>query len=229
MKQAKKVQNPSQADLESLFSSEIILRLAKISDYTQQLLPEEHQLISTAVDKRRREFSTGRYCAHRALEQMGFKTMPLLAGSKREPLWPEGVKGSISHSDEYGVAVIGRDQNLISIGIDIEVAKPISTSVRNLICNEDEIESLGSRSDDPIVWKLIFSAKESIYKCLYPVLHQWIGFSDVQLLFDFESGAYTAMMNKSLNIPESYIEGLSGQFIIEDRYLFTCCELLSKS
>ncbi len=225
MNQPIECQNIFRTDLEELFSSEVSVCLYEISDYTQQLFPEEHELISTAVSKRRNEFSTGRLCARQALSQLGIKPQALLKGTKREPLWPEGIKGSISHSSECGIAVVSCDVDLISIGIDVELIEPISESVCDMICTQDEIDALGNRSHDPIAWKLMFSAKESIYKCLYPVVKKWIGFSDAQLQFDFSAGTFSIIMRNSLKIQKKYCDNMKGRFVFGDGYLFTFTEI----
>src|SRR4051794_19903843 len=70
------------------------------------LLPEEEAALGTVVETRRHEFTIGRNCAHRALARLGFPPAPLLRGHYRQPLWPIGVVGSITHCSGYCAAVV---------------------------------------------------------------------------------------------------------------------------
>ena len=73
------------------------------------LYPEEAASIKRAVPKRWREFTAGRLCAREALRRLGIERHPILVGEHREPLWPSGVVGTLSHCDDcYGAAVAFR-------------------------------------------------------------------------------------------------------------------------
>ena len=61
-----------------------------------------------------------RTCARIALGRLGLPPAPLLSGPKREPLWPDGVVGSITHCDGYRAVAVARADQLASIGIDAE-------------------------------------------------------------------------------------------------------------
>src|SRR5205814_1374266 len=60
-----------------------------------RLFPEEAVLVASAVESRRLEFARGRSCARRAMAQFDVSPEPILADTKRAPLWPRGVTGSI--------------------------------------------------------------------------------------------------------------------------------------
>lgn len=60
------------------------------------LLEAERALVARAVPKRRDEYAAGRNCARAALARLGVHDFALLAGSAREPIWPEGVIGSMT-------------------------------------------------------------------------------------------------------------------------------------
>lgn len=81
--------------------------------WVADMLPSEEALVARAVDKRRREFATGRDCARRALSQLGWDEVPILAGPKREPLWPAGIVGSITHCPGYCAAIVARSTSLL--------------------------------------------------------------------------------------------------------------------
>ena len=217
----------SQISVEEMFNGNVSACLEKIADHSEMLLPEEKKIVETVVQKRREEFSTGRLCAHTAMRSVLSQAnqAPLLPGSKREPLWPEGLIGSISHSADCCVAVVSSDPTIKSLGIDIEKREGIKTGVRDLICLPEELSLLGEFEQNPEAWKLIFSAKESVYKALFPVLQKWIGFSDATLYFDFQEQRFVASMNEKLDLPPTIGSSVSGRFSISSSYILTIVEI----
>ena len=145
--------------------------------------PQEWSLLSSkAVAKRRREFAWGRSAAHCALQRIGVPWSPILKGKNNEPLWPPGVVGSISHTDQLAIAAVARCQHYAGIGIDIEWSqRKISLSIADRICLPAEkawVESCG----DPLARLLmLFSAKESVFKAFFPIARIFLGFTDAEL------------------------------------------------
>src|SRR5260370_38715827 len=84
----------------------------------EALFPEEAAVVEHAVDKRRREFTTGRVCARRALLNLGRPAAPLLPGAHGEPQWPAGVVGSITHRQGYPAAGVGEVAPVASLRTD---------------------------------------------------------------------------------------------------------------
>ena len=149
----------------------------------EALLPEEEQLVARAVGKRRAEFTTVRTCARIALGRLGLPPAALLSGPKREPLWPDGVVGSITHCDGYRAVAVARADRLASIGIDAEPHDALPGGILDRIALPAERAHL---RDLPagVHWdRLLFSAKESVYKTWFPLARRWLGFEDAALLF----------------------------------------------
>ena len=88
------------------------------------LHPEEAACVRRSVEKRRLEFSAGRFCARMALSQLGVHDFSLLPDADRVPLWPPGVVGSISHCSGLAVAAVARSESVKSIGVDVEPPPP---------------------------------------------------------------------------------------------------------
>lgn len=159
-----------------------------------QLFPEEAATLTRAVDKRRREFTTGRICAHRALEALGVPAVPILPGERREPLWPAGVVGSITHTAGYRAAAVARGAagSAVSVGIDAEPNEPTPGGVLreiSLPAERDMLTALG-REHPAVCWdRLLFSAKESVYKAWFPLAQRWLGFDDAELTITVDAGA----------------------------------------
>src|SRR5437868_12446432 len=84
------------------------------------LFPEEEPAVAKAVDKRRREFTTVRWCAREALAGLGMPPVPIMRGEKGAPRWPDGVVGSMTHCDGYRAAAVAKARDIAALGIDAE-------------------------------------------------------------------------------------------------------------
>lgn len=103
--------------LKSIVPSRVFLEtLCELEDYP--LSPEEELSLGRVVQNRKREFATGRACAHRANRAMGLTPSPILVGAGREPIWPSGVTGSITHCRGLCAAAVASSDEVRSIGLD---------------------------------------------------------------------------------------------------------------
>ena len=154
------------------------------------LFPEEREHIAHAVAKRRVEFAAVRRCARRALQELGYPPVPILPGEQREPRWPEGVVGSMTHCAGYCAAAVARSGEVSALGIDAEVHAPLPEGVLDLISLESEramLAELTERVPGAVHWdRMLFSAKESVYKAWFPLTRRWLGFeqADIELRLD---------------------------------------------
>lgn len=148
------------------------------------LLPEEEAVVAQAVAKRRHEFAAVRACARRAMEKLGLHPQPVLPGERGAPRWPDGVLGSMTHCDGYRAAALVRATDLASVGIDAELHRPLPDSVLRSVSLPAERDRLavlaGGRPD--VHWdRLLFSAKESVYKAWFPLTGIWLGFDEADI------------------------------------------------
>lgn len=175
----------SRSELSSPFPSSVHFFASSIPE-PPLALPEEEAAVSSAISSpsRLKEFRRGRYCARLALQQMQIDSPISRNPDTREPLWPDGVVGSITHSGKWAVAVVASVSEIAAIGIDVEQSKrSINPGIARLVCTEDEtawLESLDSAQAD-LGLKAIFSAKESIYKCLFPRCRVPLTFQDATI------------------------------------------------
>jgi 4'-phosphopantetheinyl transferase EntD len=185
------------------------------------LLPEEERALARMGEKRRREFAAGRRCARRALERLGWRDFPVLIGSGREPVWPPGVVGSITHCTGYSGCAVAWNRELRSVGIDAEQNAPLPAGTVELVCTERERSCL---PDLPGVnWPtLIFSAKEALYKAWYPLTRRWLDFHDAEISIDAARRSFLARL---LIAPPASLRLPGGCF--EGRYLATGAHLLT--
>ncbi|MFG3102411.1 4'-phosphopantetheinyl transferase [Streptomyces sp. NPDC048182] len=148
------------------------------------LFPEEEAAVARAVAKRRREFTVVRSCARRAMAKLGVPPQAVLPGERGAPVWPDGLAGSMTHCDGYCAAALVRAADLASLGIDAEPDGPLPEGVLAAVALPAEAERLARlAADHPGVhWdRLLFSAKESVYKAWFPLTGRWLDFSEADI------------------------------------------------
>ncbi|HEX5632292.1 MAG TPA: 4'-phosphopantetheinyl transferase superfamily protein [Gemmatimonadales bacterium] len=174
--------------LASLFPAGVVVEAALPEDENEGLLrPEEARWLPPMVPARRREFTAGRNAARRALARLG---VPAAAIDRhpgdRDPVWPDGVVGSISHAGGRVAVACALAQAFAAIGLDIEEAGPLAPEIVGTVCRPDELAALaGSAPPAPSDWpKLLFAAKESAYKAWFPVTRAPLEFRHMVLAVD---------------------------------------------
>jgi 4'-phosphopantetheinyl transferase EntD len=172
-----------------------------------ELWPEEADAIAHAIPKRRTEFAAGRSAARTALAELGREPCAIPQGPDRAPLWPAGLTGSIAHCDNCCIAAVADGAHLRSLGIDIEPATQLASDLTAIICTKQELDWLDRHPDAGLAAKMIFSAKEAVYKAQYPLTRQIIGFDAVSLTID--NGRFTIAGNPAL-------PNMKGAILIQD-------------
>ena len=197
----------------------------------EALLPEEEVLVARAVGKRRAEFTTVRTCARIALGRLGLPPAPLLSGPKREPLWPAGVVGSVTHCDGYRAVAVARAADVAAIGIDAEPHEPLPTGILDRVSLPAERAHLRDLPPGPHWDRLLFSAKESVYKAWFPLARRWLGFEEAALLFtpgaDQRRGTFTAdlLVDQPPVVGARPVRRLHGRYAVAGGLLGTAITL----
>jgi 4'-phosphopantetheinyl transferase EntD len=192
-----------------------------------RLLPDEEGVVVRAVEKRRREFATGRQLARRALAALGYPALPIVPGPHREPVWPEGVVGSITHCKDYCAAVVGRSERIVAIGIDAEPDAPLPDGVLRMVSVDEEREWIHAHAGKGPCWdRLLFSAKESVFKAWYPLMHRWLDFGAVTVRFDPDGGSFHAsFVNERPVVDNRALSGFDGRYLVYGAMLLTSVSL----
>ncbi|MEV0781391.1 4'-phosphopantetheinyl transferase superfamily protein [Streptomyces sp. NPDC050423] len=160
------------------------------------LFPAETAAIARAVARRRAEFTTVRLCARRAMEQLGLPPAPLLPGKRGAVSWPDGVTGSMTHCAGFRAAAVARTDATASLGIDAEPNGPLPDGVLEVVSLPRERAGLAELSRQrPEVHgdRLLFSAKESVFKTWYPLTRRELDFTEAELDFD-PAGTFSARL-----------------------------------
>jgi 4'-phosphopantetheinyl transferase EntD len=157
------------------------------------LFPEEEALLLRAVPKRRNEFALSRTCARRALTNIGVAPCSILRTSDRAPIWPPGIVGSITHCRSYTAAAVCSDVECRSLGIDAEINGPLPDGVLALIASPSEQLAIRQLPDHVVCWdRLLFSAKECVFKAWFPIARRWLDFRDAEVTIDPVNGVFVA-------------------------------------
>jgi enterobactin synthetase component D len=175
------------------------------------------------------QYAAGRACAAQLLHKLGAAVTAVGRADDRSPQWPAGFVGSITHSDEVvGVAVMpcasGR-----SLGIDLEP----------MIATEavDEIQAVCLSGRERVLWHqsqmslmafttLCFSAKEALYKCLYPIVGVFFEFHDVEIQsINVASQTLQVRLLRQLSAEFSSGMVLLGRYRITQQHVLTAFEL----
>jgi 4'-phosphopantetheinyl transferase EntD len=212
--------------IDPLFMHSVVTAEAAPRNVDDQLFPEELAYLESAVPKRRFEFGTARLCARQALAALGVPPAALVPHKDRQPAWPEGVVGSISHTDGYCAVVVAPSPPMRSIGLDVEKLQTVEARLEQMILTPKEMAFVNahapSRRDDLII--LHFSAKEAYYKCQYPVTETFLGFHDVELELELDEGRFVA---RRLTPGLARVERLEGKFIFAGGKVLCGVELLA--
>lgn len=185
----------------------------------------ERASVREAVTKRRREFAAGRDCAHEALRQLGCPLTPLISSARGEPQWPPGVVGSITHTEGYCACAVARKGDIVALGIDAEphVPLPQGVPIASIACANElpGLQRMHRESPEVHVDRLLFSAKESVFKAWYPLTKRELDFAKARVTFraggKFEASllvAVPAIAGRSLNV-------WSGRWLVRDGLVLT--------
>jgi 4'-phosphopantetheinyl transferase EntD len=190
------------------------------------LLAQEAAQIRGAVPSRLREFTAARSCARQALRELGLPETAILRGRHREPLWPPGVVGSITHCPGYRAAAAAKIADALAIGIDAEVHEELPANVLERVSIPEERAWL-SGAPEGVHWdRVLFSAKESLYKAWFPLTRRRLSFDQAVLNFEPDTGAFEARLRIA---PVSGLQlsscTFAGRFLVRDGLVLTAIVL----
>ncbi|MFJ9036789.1 4'-phosphopantetheinyl transferase [Streptomyces sp. NPDC102406] len=186
--------------------------------------PHETVHVASARPERRAEFITGRHCAREALRVLGVEPVPIPKGERGAPVWPAGVVGSITHCGGYRGAAVAFRGDVPALGVDAEPNEPLPDGVLRTIglpAEHTMLSTLPARRG--IAWdRLLFSAKESVYKAWFPLTGEWLDFLEADLTIDADAFTFSAR----LLVPGPVVDGvrwstLRGRFTVRDGILLT--------
>ncbi len=162
--------------------------------------PDEMNCLSPkATEKRRTEFFLGRLAASRALQALGVSPRPVLKAEGREPVWQDGVVGSITHKGDTAVAVAAREEVACGVGVDLESLHPaVRFRIHTKVCTGPEAEWVAEEQEKKdLRLKMIFSAKEAGFKAFFPIEKIYLGYKDAELTWREETRSFVGTLLKA--------------------------------
>ena len=177
------------------------------------LLKEEQALLQTSTSKiRYTEFARGRTAARSALEKLGLPASPVLRlQGTRLPAWPKNIVGSISHCERCVVAVAAKQKHILALGVDVETIRPIRSGLLKKIATTAEREWAIENIDI----LTLFSAKESLYKAVFPLVKEHLGFQDVEFRRLSPSSQTTYSLHGTFLRPYGKFFNQGSEFLIQ--------------
>jgi enterobactin synthetase component D len=180
--------------------------------------------------KRRREFEAGRTCAAGALAAIGAEATTVGVGAAGEPIWPAETTGSISHSDRLAIAVAAPRARARAIGIDVETVMSSARlcAVADRIAAPGEIDAVAARAGcrTEVAATLVFSAKESLFKCLFAEVGRVFDYLDAELC-DVDLDRGSLRLGLTTTLAEGWRVGavIPGAAAIADDMVYTAVVL----
>jgi 4'-phosphopantetheinyl transferase EntD len=217
--------------LRSMLGSDVAASVAAPTIVTDRLFPEERRHISRTAEKRRAEFGTARLCARHALAQLGVAPCSLVPYPDRSPRWPQGICGTISHTKGCCAVAVASVRHFAGLGLDVEMDTALERRLESAICTDQECAWLDrfSDADRGRLGKLLFCAKEAFYKCQYATTQALIGFHDVEIEIDLDTGTFLVIGLRWSGGEWDFVRRIKGQFRREAGLLFATATLTSKS
>ncbi|MFP5496250.1 MULTISPECIES: 4'-phosphopantetheinyl transferase [unclassified Pseudomonas] len=207
-----------------LLSTRFDPALLTIGDFQRSAVPPPAS-IQRSVAKRQAEFLAGRLCARAALQQLdGLDCVPAI-GEDRAPVWPAHISGSITHSTGHAAAIVAHKTQWRGLGMDLENLLPLERAERlaGEILTPDELLRMaaGPREQVAQLVTLTFSAKESLFKALYPIVQKRFYFEHAELLEWSDTGHARLRLLTDLSAEWCHGKELEAQFAVDEGQLLS--------
>jgi 4'-phosphopantetheinyl transferase EntD len=173
-------QNPSlEAAIDGLSLPGIMVGYRVISPGDENaLMAQEAPAFSSSVVAVRRASGAARIVARQLLARLGIDECAVPRASSRAPIWPTGIVGSLAHDAQVAVAAVAMRSDVSALGIDVEPAEALPADLLDLVATPQEQAKIHL---DPYRGRLLFAAKEAVYKAVYPLDQTFLDHHDVQI------------------------------------------------
>ena len=215
-------------------------QLLELSQASEQCLVKLAPLLSLGGDaraarfrRRHAQFAAGRTHAAQLLTLLGSTETSVASAADGSPVWPEGFVGSISHTDRLIVVAVAPRDRVRSVGIDLEsvIEDDVAGEVESLCLSRSERGLISHTGMNHAQFTTVcFSAKEALYKCLYPMVGRYFDFGDVQIV-ELDERSRTLRIHLLCDLNGEFVRGLRLQcsYRCEANHVFTVFELPASS
>lgn len=150
------------------------------------LLEPERESIASHNAERLRASGAARVIARELLARLGLTSCTLPRGPAGAPVWPADISGSLAHDDRVAIAAVGRSRDVGAVGVDIEPAIMLPPEMLDLVATAQERRAIDA---DPFGGRLLFAAKEAVYKAVHPLDRLFLEYHDIEV--DLRGGSAT--------------------------------------
>ena len=198
--------------------------LLTAGDFQRSAVPPPAS-IQRSVAKRQAEFLAGRVCARAALQQLDHLNYIPAIGEDRAPVWPAHICGSITYSTGHAAAIVAHKAQWRGLGMDLENVLTLERAERlaGEILTPDELQRMATLPREQIAQlvTLTFSAKESLFKALYPIVQKRFYFEHAEMLEWSDSGQLRLRLLTDLSSEWCDGKELMAQFSVNDGQLLS--------
>jgi 4'-phosphopantetheinyl transferase EntD len=159
------------------------------------LAPDEARSITATLMPARRASGAARIVARELLSRLGVPCAAIPKSPSGQPLWPAGVTGSLAHDDTIAAAAVARLRDISALGIDVEPAAPLPPDVLSLVARPEELAGLPGQ---PCAGRIVFAAKEAVYKALHPLDGVPLEYEDIHV--DLRRGQATTRTDRVVQL-----------------------------
>lgn len=211
--------------LGALFATPVVVACCRGPGAPAVLSAGERADVARAAPARLGEFAAGRLCARRALAEFGLADAELRVAVDRQPRWPAGFTGSITHTEGCFAAAVAPVGRVLGVGLDVETVGRVGARLLPRVATEAEmawIESLGAAAR-PGAASLLFSAKEAFYKAQFALTGERLGFHDVAIAvrgWQGSGGEFDVRALRPLALETRALAPLSGRFAFDGALVF---------
>jgi enterobactin synthetase component D / holo-[acyl-carrier protein] synthase len=210
--------------IRTLFPQTVVIRDRRIPGDPAELHPAEAEHVARAVPKRLAEFAAGRACARAALAEFGVRDFALRAAPDRQPLWPDGFIGTITHTAGFCAAAVASRASILAIGLDSEIVGAPTLDIWPTIARSEELAWVRSlpACEQPAAITLLFAVKEALYKCQYPLVGEWLDFHDLRVEaggWGNPAGTFAVSATRSIRFARRVALPIVGRYLFHEHFV----------
>ena len=149
------------------------------------------------------------------------------------PLWPAGIVGSMTHCPGYRGSAVARAEDMLTVGVDAEPDDRLPAGVLDAVAAADEragLDALASAAQGPSWDRLLFCAKEAVYKAWFPLTQRWLGFKEAAVTISPADGTFTArLLVEGPVLDGRPLTGFTGRWLARDGLILTAIAVPRRS
>jgi 4'-phosphopantetheinyl transferase EntD len=194
------ISTPSEWPRAHWLDADTVLVLNVLGDYRAALLPNELAIVGEMTLQRSLEFASGRHEGRLALAAIGQPPASIPMGAGGEPIFPQGVVGSLSHTSRHAAALVSRAYRHASVGVDVGDVRTLGKAAARLMTTAEIalVTAKGWASTEAQAQNVVFGAKEALFKCQYPLTQKRdLDFDEVTLVAGGHSAGLSAQLTST--------------------------------